>query len=64
MAIKVVGKDKKKIRKVTCNNCSSILEFTNSDIKGRTYKDISQVTETVYYIVCPDCRKQIEVNYV
>lgn len=62
MAVKVVGTAKDKVRRVTCLNCASKLEFLNSDVQQRDYKDMAGVTDTTYWIVCPQCKETITVS--
>lgn len=59
---RIIGKDEKLAKQVTCQCCASILEYYPNERMERTYKDISQCTETVHYIVCPECNKEVIVK--
>lgn len=43
----IVGKDPKKVRCCTCNNCASILEYTLSETRTRLVCDYSGDSETI-----------------
>lgn len=62
MMAKIIGKDDSKVRRVTCHNCASRLEFTNSEVDTRTYIDYGGGSDTLYYIICPNCSFRVEVK--
>ena len=62
MAVKKVGQDKKKIRKATCNNCASKLEFLTKDVKFQGLSDMCESAGGYNYIVCPECKQQVKVK--
>lgn len=47
-------KQSKKIAKVTCNNCESILAYDKTDI---------EVGHGVRYIKCPNCGEDINIDH-
>ena len=51
--VKVVGRDETEVKRITCKNCASILEYTNSEVKSMGNR------EGYYYISCPECDKQV-----
>lgn len=53
--VKVVGKDPKAIKQVTCKSCASILEYTLSEVKSYKAGDYSGDTWMEYYVDCPEC---------
>ena len=61
---KVVGTAKVAKRRVTCNNCASIVEYVKKEIACRSYKDMSGTSEVYHFITCPGdgCGKEIEVK--
>jgi DNA-directed RNA polymerase subunit RPC12/RpoP len=61
MAVRKVGQDKKLIRKATCKNCSAKLEYLPKDVKV-SWSSIGDSDIVSSYIICPDCRKQVEVK--
>jgi len=60
--IKVIGKDDSVVKRVTCRNCSSILEYTPYDTQKRIHKDISGCTDIDTYIVCPTCMYEVTIS--
>lgn len=59
--VQIVGKAKEAVKRVTCRNCASILEYTMSETRKHTYRDISGCGELDYLITCPGCGKEIKV---
>ncbi len=51
-----------KQERVTCRSCGATLGYLFTEIKSRTYKDISQCTETEHYIECPCCHNDVYVT--
>lgn len=60
--INVVGKDNSLIKRVTCKNCASILEYLPVDLKERTGSDYSGGRYTIKYITCPECSKELIIS--
>jgi hypothetical protein len=60
--VKVVGRDKVAVKRITCQSCASILEYTLKDTKTYTAGDYSGDTWTQYYIDCPVCCKKVNVR--
>ncbi len=52
--VKVIGKDEKAVRRVTCRQCASILEFTNSEVEHETLVCMGE-SEASYFVTCPTC---------
>lgn len=59
--IEVIGKDQDKRVKVICDNCGSILTFYPVDILEKVVRDYSSGYYKVKYIVCPECKNEINV---
>ena len=59
--IKVVGKDDNLVKKATCRNCASILEYLPSDRLNGSDRDYTGCTDTYKYIACPACNKELKV---
>ena len=52
----VVGIDNSAIKRITCHNCASIIEYTNSEIKAIKHSyDYTGDYETGYGFACPKC---------
>jgi hypothetical protein len=60
--IKIVGNDETVVKRCTCKNCSSILEYTMSDTVTDYYTDHLRSREYFKYILCPKCNYQIVVK--
>lgn len=57
MAPKVIGKDKAKIQKITCNGCAAIVSYVPNDVSHQPDGD-----DTYSFITCPGCSKRITVR--
>lgn len=51
--VKIVGRDERAVKRVTCKKCASILEYTESEVQDRRYSSMGEVG-TVYFIQCPN----------
>ncbi len=57
--IKIVGQDNTVMKRVTCQNCGAILEYTKSDVKEYHGTDYSGGPDGREWIDCPKCLKEI-----
>lgn len=62
MAITVVGKDQTKVKRCTCKNCASILEYTMADTKTDYSTDYSGGRDHYRYLTCPSCSGRVHVS--
>jgi RNase P subunit RPR2 len=60
--VSIVGKDPGAVKRVTCRNCSSILEYVQSEVQSYIHHDYGGGADTVYHISCPCCAKQLNVR--
>ena len=60
--VKIVGKDESKVRRCSCPNCASVLEFVNNEVQSFVDHDYGGGSDTVHYIICSACSKQIKVK--
>lgn len=60
--VTVVGKDPSVIKRVTCHNCSSILEYTQNEVRRATSKDYTGCVDVYKVINCPRCYTCISVS--
>lgn len=61
--VKVVGKSDEHVHRVTCRNCSSILEYTNRDVEyHKTNYDYTGSYDVVRGLFCPSCSKLVEIK--
>jgi hypothetical protein len=56
---KVVGYDTKLNKRVTCSNCTAIIEYKPCEVQDAGYKDEGCNVEGV---VCPECRGFCRTN--
>lgn len=59
---KVVGKDKKAVKRVTCSGCASIVEYTQNEVKEINGRDYGGGPDGCTYITCPQCQKRITLT--
>jgi len=57
--IKVIGNDPDVVKRCTCKNCATILEYTQSDVDTHHGKDYSGGSDGYEYILCPVCWKEV-----
>ena len=62
MSITVVGTDIKAVKRVTCYNCSSILEYTDNDTTKETRTDYSGGSDIYTTLLCPECTNTITIT--
>lgn len=62
MPVEKVGEDPGAKRRVTCRNCSSILEYLPVDVESRTVRDYTGDSDTYYFIRCPQCKEEVTVR--
>ena len=60
--VKVIGKDESAIKRITCRNCASILEYTLSEVKESHGQDISGCSDGYAWILCPSCLVRVVVR--
>ena len=52
---KVVGRDESAVKRITCKNCASILEYTLSEVQEYSGIDYSGGPDGCEWVVCPNC---------
>lgn len=60
--VKIVGRDESAVKRTTCRSCAAILEYTSSEVQSITSRDYSGVSDTDYYIICPNCGQRAYVR--
>ncbi len=60
--VQVVGKDTSVVKRVTCRNCSSVLEYVPGEVKSRSGKDYSGGPDGKEWIDCPCCGKEVTLK--
>ncbi|RJQ26741.1 hypothetical protein C4577_03035 [Candidatus Parcubacteria bacterium] len=62
MVVRKVGTDLDSLKKVTCKNCGSILEYLPKDVKSEVLYSMAEYDGTYCWIKCPDCKEQVTVK--
>ena len=58
--IEVIGFDERFLRKETCQNCGSILQFTVPEIVVENkFNEWDRVNVETSYIICPTCNERV-----
>lgn len=57
---KVVKIDKTKMKRVTHSSCGAVVEYFENEVQSFIRTDYGGGSDMVYYIVCPNCGKQIQ----
>lgn len=57
---KVVKIDKKQQKRRTHKECGAVVEYFENEVQSFVHHDYGGGSDVVYYIVCPNCGKQIQ----
>lgn len=60
--VSIVGTDPTAVKRCTCHECASVLEYTKSEIQERAIRDYTGCVDTHYAIVCPRCGHDVVVR--
>jgi len=60
--VKIIGKDERAVKRTTCGQCASILEYTLKEVQARSYRDWDGTRDTSYTIQCPNCARSVQVK--
>jgi hypothetical protein len=52
--VKIVGRDEAKVKRVTCQSCAAVLEYTDMEIKESRYSCMGE-SSGHDYVECPNC---------
>jgi RNase P subunit RPR2 len=58
----IVGTDQSAMKRVTCRNCASIIEYTEADIRLVSYRDYDGTMDTDKRLRCPACGNEFNVS--
>lgn len=58
----IIGTDPAAVKRVTCRNCASVIEYTPSDTREVRETDYAGDSELVSKLDCPKCRHVINVS--
>jgi RNase P subunit RPR2 len=59
----IVGKEPREMRRCTCRNCASIIEYTQNETTTRWASDYGGDREQIRELACPGCGHNIQVKY-
>jgi hypothetical protein len=59
----ILGKEPREVRRCTCRNCASIIEYTLSETTTRWVSDYSGDREQIRELQCPGCSSRIQVSF-
>lgn len=63
MAVVAIGKDVSAVKRTTCYNCATVLEYTKNDIFRHKHSfDYLGDYSTDDAITCPNCNKPVIVS--
>jgi RNase P subunit RPR2 len=52
--VKIVGRDEKHVKRVTCQSCAAILEYTQAEVQTSRYTIMGE-SSGHEYVPCPNC---------
>lgn len=58
----VIGIDPSAVKRVTCRNCASVIEYTPSDTREVKETDYTGGSDTVTRLKCPKCNYSINLS--
>lgn len=53
---------KEEEKRVTHKECGAVIGYYKSEIQETVYHDYGGGSELIYFIICPNCGKRIEVK--
>lgn len=56
--VKVVGRDETAVKRITCRNCASVLEYVQAEVKTYRGTDYSGGSDGMDWVDCPNCGKK------
>lgn len=57
--VTIVGKDQSLVKRISCGQCSSVLEYTLGEQRQSYSTDYLGDSDYYSYILCPCCGKQV-----
>ena len=60
--MKIIKKGILEVKKLTCDECGCIFKYNKTDVDKRAFLNTDSGIEEVYYVICPTCYKEIEVE--
>lgn len=60
--VKIVGRDESAVKRVTCRDCASILEYCLYEVKSRNVSDYGGGSEVYKFILCASCNSEVAVK--
>lgn len=60
--VKVIGRDKSEVKRITCRSCASILEYTSNEVQTYNWIDYSGGRNVSEWVHCPNCGAQVLIR--
>lgn len=60
--VKIVGHDPEAVKTITCANCATKLEYTQSEVKEEHGTDYGGGPDGKQFIQCPQCNKEVTIR--
>lgn len=61
--MRVIGKDNRHVRNITCRNCASVIEYTESEVRNLwSGKDYSGGSDGADGFNCPCCGAEVHTR--
>ena len=57
--VKLVGQDQSQVKRVTCKNCASVLEYTVSEIEKHEGRDCTGESDEYEHVKFPSCNSKV-----
>lgn len=53
--VKVVGRDESAVKRITCRDCASVLEYTKKEVRSYHGTDYGGGPDGQEWVDCPNC---------
>lgn len=60
--VKVIGLDQSEVKRITCKNCASILEYTQNEVLITSGTDYGGGSCGSHFLNCPTCSKKVIIK--
>ncbi|BBO33383.1 hypothetical protein PLANPX_2995 [Lacipirellula parvula] len=65
MTVKIIGRGEREVRRVTCDRCGSVLEFSGADVQSEPqYNGDGEYAGERRWIDCPQCSSQVSTETI
>ena len=60
--VEIIGEAPEAKKRITCQNCATVLEYAQNEVKVYHGKDYSGGPDGREWIVCPKCGKDVNIR--